>query len=508
MAYKSWVSKGKCQAFEVQSGLVDSMHCVHAATVANALRAVVTRVVRYAESDGRLTSLPSVQSEAVSELRAFMHKTTRHAATFAPIPAAAYAACQTTARKKQRMVEAGNLLKRLALGKRDAEIRAFVKMEALKRGKPCRLIQPRDDKYLFECGRHVKPLEKGLYASINHELGYVAIAKGLNGTERAAQLWEAWSAFDDPIAFSLDFIKYDQHVRAEVLEAEHSVYCLHSTESRYLGELLSWQLLNKGRVVCADGVVKYKSDGGRMSGDPNTSLGNILVCLSGHLLYAREKGVNIRILNDGDDSVIVMDRRDAKRYQVGLEDWWLRLGFRLGIDKIVDEFERIDFCQCRPVSIDGVWCMVRNPATAIQKDLVNTGTFSSEEERCAWLRAVGLGGLSQYAGVPVFDAFYRGLVAAGRSSSKQYQWKAGLARSQKFRLTGLKAGAVLASSRVSFFLAFGIIPDEQRILELKFMAHHYGSSTPSQITTLGDHHNIYPSTDLLKGRSTESLTFA
>lgn len=479
---------------------MDSMHCVHASTVSNALTAVVTRVVRYAETDGSLTPLPRAQAVDVQRLKIQMLKITRHASVYAPIPAAAYAACQTTARKRQRMEKAGNLLKHEGIKQRDAELGAFIKREALKIGKPCRLIQPRHDRYLLECGRRVKPLEKGLYTSINHELGYVAVAKGLNGVERAAQLRLFWELFVDPIAVSLDFKKFDQHVRAPVLAAEHSVYCSHSYDPANLECLLSWQRQNKGRVMCADGVVKYKSDGGRMSGDPNTSLGNILICLSGHVLYAEGKGVSIRILNDGDDSVIVMERRSATRYLEGLEAWWLRLGFRIGVDAVVDEFERIDFCQCRPVHINGTWCMVRNPATAIQKDLLNTGTFATVLERRAWLRAVGVGGLSQYAGVPVFDAFYRSLVAAGVASTTQYQWRAGLDRSLKFRQTGLPWGVVTASSRVSFYGAFGITPDEQRILERRFLSHKFGCANPAQMSTLAHFTNYIPTTGLLKGR--------
>lgn len=500
MRVKHWASKAKSQAFEFQGGLMNSMHSVHAPTVGNASQAVLTRVLMYAEGDGTLTELPPARAGAVLRLKSEMHRLTRDAPLFAPIPAAAYAAMQTTARKRMRMERAGNQLVQKPIEADDAQVKAFVKREAIKREKPCRLIQPRSDRYLLECGRRLKPMEHSLYEAACRVLGYVCVMKGLNGVERAAQLWASWRLFVNPVAVSLDFKKFDQHVRALVLSAEHSVYCEHTYDALTLRRLLSWQLRNKGRVMCADGVVKYQVEGARMSGDPNTSLGNIIICLSGHILYARERGVRTRVLNDGDDSVIIMEKRDVAKYLAGLEAWWLELGFRIGVDAVTDEFERIDFCQCRPVNVAGTWCMIRNPATAIQKDLLNTGCLATPAEREAWFRAVGIGGLSQYTGVPVFDAFYRGLVASGGNSRSQYQWKESLARSQKYRQTGLLGGPIEPSTRVSFYRAFGITPDEQRVLETRCSRHIYSSQNPTQVSTLANYTDIHHATNLLKGR--------
>jgi hypothetical protein len=496
-----WVSRAKSQAFEFQGGLVDSMHSVHASTVRNAESAVATRVLRYQHGDGSLSQLPQPLPGHVSALGAMMSKMTRSARSHRPIPGPAFEQGQTTARKRVRMVRAGCSLKLVPLQQRDAAIKAFVKKEILKEGKPCRLIQPRDDRYLHTSARYIKPMEKQLYAAMDQYLDYKAVMKGLNGVERATELLAAWNLFCSPIAISLDFKKFDQHVRAAILRCEHAVYCAHTTDAGYLRGILEWQLKNRGKVVCADGLVKYEVDGGRMSGDPNTSLGNILICLAGHVLYAKQKGVRVRVLNDGDDSVIIMEAKDLDQYLGGLEEWWLGLGFRIGVDAISREFEGIDFCQCRPVQVDGVWTMVRNPATAIQKDLTSSSCFRTEKERGAWLTAVGTGGLSQYGGVPVFDALYRAMVRDGSPVTSNYQWLQELQRTQKYRQTGRRGGSVVVtpSSRVSFYVAFGITPDEQKLLEKRICRHRFTLEAP--------HHAIYlnrtphiPATVLLKGR--------
>lgn len=499
MRVAHWVPKAKRHAFEFQEGLVEPMHIVHAPVVRNAVSAVGTRVLKYQQGDGSLVDLPTPVPGEVERLGCMMRKMTASAGSHQPYSLETLVALQTTARKRARMVRAGCSLGMYPLCRRDAEVKAFVKRECLKAGKPCRLIQPRDDRYLCEAARHLKPMEKSLYKALDVAVGYKAVMKGLNGVERAAELRRAWDSFSDPCAVSLDFKKYDQHVRGPVLGEEHSVYVAHTTAPDYLKTLLGWQLVNRGRVLCCDGLVKYVSSGGRMSGDPNTSLGNILICLCGHIMYSQDVGVGVRVLNDGDDSVIIMEKTVVPRFLANLEDWWLKLGFRIGVDSVTQTFERIDFCQCRPVCVNGLWTMIRNPATAIQKDLTSGASFCTETERKAWLAAVGEGGLSQYGGVPLYDALYRRLKNAGKRSKTSYQWVAELRRSQHYRKTGIPmAKGIAPSTRVSFYVAFGITPDQQKLFEGAARRHIFTTSAPGHSVTL-DRLAPIPRTVLLKG---------
>lgn len=469
MAVRTWVTRRtKAQTFDFYEGLVGSVHIVHSASINNATRAVASRVIKYQGSDGLLHDKPAPDLGRVAEFRDAVLRTTASAPSTSPLTAEEFISRTKGARKRQRMSEAGRLLGLRPLQKSKSHVKGFVKREAVPRGKPCRLIQARDDEYLFESARYLKPMEHHIYRAIDRCARYCCVMKGLNGVERAAAIRLHWETFSDPVAISLDFAKFDQHVHRSILECEHAVYRARNG-SAYLARLLNWQLLNRGRVVCDDGVVKYQVEGCRMSGDPNTSLGNIIICATGHLEYARTRGIRCRVANDGDDSVIIVERADLARYIEGLDDYWLQLGFRLTVDNVTDSFSQIDFCQCRPVRVDGVWAFVRSPRKAVPKDLTCTQHLQTQRERAAWLWSVGMGGLSDYAAVPIMGQLYRAMVESGERPVSNYQWLDNLKKVQHYRGTGLvKSDAVSGDTRYFYWRAFGILPDTQVALEKEF----------------------------------------
>lgn len=461
-----WVSKRRPQRFEFLGGLVPRKHVVLATTVANVSTTIVARVLKYQEQDGTLTELLKPERDAVRRLGERIMYLTQHAPATQPMAGEALVAAQTTARKQKRMQVAMASLNMSPLVRQDAEVQAFGKREKLKIGKPLRIIQARSDRYLYSTARYLKPMEKGLYRSINKVLGYTAVMKGLNGVQRAAEALRAWQACRNPRAVSVDIKKFDAATSADVIEQEHRAYTRCVPGDTAFATMLRWQLKNKGRAMCDDGVVKYQREGGRMSGDANTSLGNIIICTAAHIEYAATIGVAIQLLNDGDDSVIVLEADDLPAYLAGVEQFWLSLGYRVSIDGVTDEFSRIDFCQCRPVEVAGEWAFVRNPVNAIQKDLVNPTLPADHQERQAWYAAVGCGGLSQLRGVPMYDAFYTMLKRVGKHNMVKYQWRTAQEKVLRFTSTGLRErGGVASSTRVSFWEAFGITPVEQIAFE-------------------------------------------
>ena len=80
---------------------------------------------------------------------------------------------------------------------------------------------------------------------------------------------DAWDSFVSPVAIGFDMKRFDQHVSSDALKWEHSVYLDAFCHDSYLAELLEWQLVNKGVGYASDGMIKYKVDGCRMSGDMN-----------------------------------------------------------------------------------------------------------------------------------------------------------------------------------------------------------------------------------------------
>jgi len=220
---------------------------------------------------------------------------------------------------------------------------------------------------------------------------------------------------------------------------------------------------NKGRARTADATVHYSVDGCRMSGDVNTSLGNCLLMSAMVWTYCHRKGVKARLANNGDDCIVIMARRDLAKFQDGLEDWFLRLGFEMEVESPVDLFERIEFCQTQPVWAGDRWLMCRQPDVAISKDLVSLLPL----DRClqAYFGAIGQCGLRALGGMPIFQEFYANLAAAGKGSGLESHPT--LASGLRMMAKGLKRGytTITPETRASFCFAFGILPAEQEELE-------------------------------------------
>jgi hypothetical protein len=314
----------------------------------------------------------------------------------------------------------------------------------------------------------VRPLEHAIYKAIEEVFGGPTVMKGYSAEGVASAMRAMWDQFSDPVAVGLDASRFDQHVRAEMLEWEHSVYtqCFSGPDRKRLRWLLKGQIHNKCFLQADDGRLKYRVHGSRMSGDMNTALGNCLImCALVHRL-GEERGVKLRLANNGDDCVVYMERRDLRAFTTGLRDWFLTYGFNMKVEAPVHVFERVEFCQAHPVYDGAGWVMVRNPHVSMSKDAVcvvrDYGHGPAAEK---WLHAVGECGLSMTGGVPVVQEYYQTFLRNGR---------AGLGANTVVTETGF---AMLArglhrqyrepsdEARVSFWLAFDISPTQQRAYE-------------------------------------------
>jgi len=213
-----------------------------------------------------------------------------------------------------------------------------------------------------------------------------------------------------------------------------------------------------------------------MSGDMNTSLGNcILMCMMIHA-YAGHVGVDVQLANNGDDCVVFLEQRDLSRFSTGLFDWFWEMGFNMAIEEPSYEFEHIEFCQCRPVFDGSRYTMCRNPLTAIAKDSVYLKHPDQFVTYSAWMHAVGTGGIALAGGLPIFNSFYN----CYRRSGCPTWYSSRNKRSKHFgmsdeilpwfmREVGLRGRRTSCEpspeSRASFYLAWGITPDEQVQLE-------------------------------------------
>lgn len=400
-----------------------------------------------------------------------------------------------------------------------SRLKSFVKFEKQNLLKAPRVINPRTPIYNLLLAAYVKFAEKRIFAAINEAYGKHTshtIIKGVNNIEQATILRAKWDRFTDPVAVGLDAAKFDMHVSKWCLVYEHLFYLgIHSRKSfktlwknysRYLrshtpnrlgssydciknGErpVLSWllkqQVFNSGKAYFADGTLKFRMVGTRSSGDINTSLGNCIIMCG--LIYAwlKRTGVDAELANNGDDCVVIMERRDLEKFMTDIVGYFEAKGFRMELEEPVTEFEKIEFCQSHPVNTgrftDGdkpVWTMVRNLDTALIKGAMCLIPLANDKAYRKWMGAVGQCEGSLNIGIPVmqnFAAAYRrnGLKASRKFVKEVYR---GSTRAFHAQSTKVEELEILPAARASFYMAFGVRPDDQIALEEHFDRFSYG----------------------------------
>ena len=367
-------------------------------------------------------------------------------------------------------------LKDRPLEARDCRVKVFTKDEYRKPGGAPRAIQPRSPRFNVKLGRYIKHLEHQVFHAIDKIFDpteqHRTVAKGMNMNERGNVIRDMWKTFDQPVAVGLDASRFDQHINSLLLKHEHSVYHMWSTGSGddlpNLSTLLRKQLVNEGVYKTKDGQVRYKVNGCRMSGDMNTSLGNVIIMCSLMYSYFEEKKLltNIRLLNDGDDCVIIMDRRNLDVFNHGLKDWFLEMGITMEYDGIYRTLEEVEFCQSRPVLMGKEdYRLVPRPSKRLYSDLVTTKQICNKKVYRKQLGAIAGCGLAASSGIPIFQSFYKWL---GRGStpwipevgSVYHKFRQELVEGME-----MKTRTPTIDERISFYFAFDITPEEQILLE-------------------------------------------
>lgn len=377
--------------------------------------------------------------------------------------------------KQQRMQQAVDNLTMRGVLRTDAHLRTFVKAEKVnftsKPDSTPRPVQPRTPEYNAAVGPYLKAVEKVIYAAIAEIWGGPTVMKGYNGEKVAEHIHAAWGTFVDPVAIGLDASRFDQHISKQCLEFEHSVYNAIFQDDD-LRKWLKWQIHNEGKAYTPDGVVKYTVEGCRMSGDMNTALGNCLImCLLVRLLV-EERSIRARLINNGDDCTLILERADLNRLP-NIKKWFLDFGFTMKQEPTVDVLEQIEFCQMHPVFDGETWVMCRSPYVGLMKDLTNIrpqhtsdGQLDVESFR-KWCHAVGTAGITLGGGIPIFQEHYQAMIRFGAGSTRKLTGFGRRETGFEHLCKGMTRGyqPVSDQARLSFWRAFGIIPDMQIAVE-------------------------------------------
>lgn len=386
--------------------------------------------------------------------------------------------------KRTRYANAASSLVNKPLDHRDGRVDAFIKGEKFDPGAKCnpdpRMIQSRNARYNLRVGIWLKAMEHQLYR-LRSDRGHRLIAKGLNTWERGRVLHQKWCSFLRPVAYSIDASRWDKHISRSVLEIEHSVYDWMSGGDLELRLYLRWQLVN--RVRTSNGL-RYRVDGGRMSGDMNTALGNCLLMV----LMVRAAMSNYpghwELFDDGDDCIVMVEQRDEE-YLERLPSIFLEFGQELKLENRTTNFESIKFCQCQPVLVPldemgevHAWRMVRDWKRVLSHDTCGIKHWDDVNLILTMFKAVGLCNVALHSGVPILWAHAAALMRlAGTKCHKAIKtiW---LNESLEHRIrtecrlytpehAPSQAFGPSALARESFARAFQVPVDQQLAIEAK-----------------------------------------
>lgn len=342
----------------------------------------------------------------------------------------------------------------------DSKVRMFLKDDKYHTGdrKAPRAINYRDKRYALTLAQYTYPIEHRLY---NLRIdGVRTFAKGRNLVQRAADLAEMWDKYVDPCAWLLDHSKFDAHITVEHIKSAIKLNsnCYRDAKCRNkVRKLMRCQLINRGNT--RNGT-KFNTFATRMSGDQNTGLDNSTINRSIIRTVCDLLGITCHIYVDGDDSVVVMDRRDLKKTSV---DLFSHFGM-VTKEEFAFEFEHVEFCQTRPVWNGVEYVMVRNPERVLSRINWTVKKIPLCRDD-VYLKSVFLCEAALNEGVPIFGSLAPRI-------SKQF----GKAKVMKVELDyfvnklGKEKGKLYEreisyDSRLSFENAWGVSPEEQCFLE-------------------------------------------
>lgn len=365
--------------------------------------------------------------------------------------------------------------------RKDMIVKAFIKKEKDKLvDESCdpRIIQPRTPRFVTRFGRYVRAIEKRLYSEWTKSFSSFTVTntpvclKGMNYRTRARALLEKWQSFDSPVAVCLDASRFDLHVSVDALKFTDQIYLSAFTgiDRSELKEILKNRHKTTGFATCKEGTFHYEKVGGRCSGDSDTSLGNVSIMLAiTRVICEGLKGIHIEVANDGDDQVLMVETNQLDNLVKELSPTFARFGFRVKVEDPVWEFERIDFCQTRPIFLSpGEPIMCRYPMQSMSKDVASFLNIERSEGWKYMLRAIGACGSSSFSQVPVLGEFYSALSSTSNKDETKWWKRTGVDLGFK-QLTN-NVGTIPydeVTARSSFYKAFGILPDTQAALESK-----------------------------------------
>lgn len=372
-------------------------------------------------------------------------------------------------RKMLRYIAALESLNRFDLRDIDAYVKVFIKKEKLLK-QVSRLISPRDPRFLLSIGRYIKPIEHKVYKCLSKlKRSFVGdvVSKGFNAEQVGELISRKMCNITDCVVVSWDMKKFDAHFRKFCIEFENEIYLdfYSGADKQEFAYLLKQCLENKCFGYCLDGKVKWQTDGGRMSGDMQTSLGACLIMVIMMVTFLTECGVStFDILDNGDDILTFLPKKDLHKLN-GYEKWFESMGFRIKQENIALDIEDVLFCHTKPVWTPVGYIMVRLFPESVNKDLTCVTSVTTLQQLRSWYTAVGKGGLSLTSRIPILRNFYNFCLRCGEGAQTNLEFFSDSGFAILANGMEVSKDEIHDDTRVSFYKAFDIQPEWQLLLE-------------------------------------------
>lgn len=384
-------------------------------------------------------------------------------------------------RKQARYEEAARLYRiRGFQPRKDTKVKMFIKYEKHivgNKAKIPRAISPAGDVYLLRTGCYVRPGEERCYEIINEMYGKRVVAKGLNYDQLADLTVEAFDSYPDPVVYDLDVVKLDACISQSILKGNHrllsSVFASREERAELFG-LLRYQLNTRGSGKCSDGKYHYTVKGTLNSGQMNTSLVGITTVTS--ILYPLMKKFGFWLINMGDDCRIIMSKKRSKGFETAVKLAFQEFRMAITLSKPISKLEHTEFCQTVTLRLKEGNRSVRLLSDALTKDATILDNLQAKHQQAAWMVAVGKGGLATHGNLPIYDSFYKMMIREGnryletakltgrqRNRARNFRLKEGFVYWNQDKLREHKE--ITDECRVAFFAAFGVVPENQLLLE-------------------------------------------
>lgn len=460
--YKSSVTDSRSGRIKYYKdvGLVDSSYEICATTPEDQLKAVMNRITRP-------VPLPNERSVSWKTLVSTATRFTYMLWGAEMLTRTQVINSYKCARLKKRYFEADNQINLYGCFKKDARIKAFVKVEKFPKGKLLqsapRLICSRNPKYILELMQFIKPIDKRLRWLQSRYSKYPAIVKGLNQTQRAQRLTDVcW--YHDYVIISLDAAKFDAHVSYELLEIEHSVYNGVYDNDR-LRELLTWQLINRGGTR----DVRFQTYGRRMSGDANTSCGNnLLMFMMLYTIMRRLKIKEYELMIDGDDCLVIIRQRDRELFYNNFRWIFLDFGCEITIGGIHTNYKDVVHCQSHHF-LDK---MIRSFDAILGKMFISHEHFTQRKHGVKILKTMAQCELALNQGVPIVQPVMvnllrrlEGIQVLDNTRYEGAKYRAIKEAGSWEKVLAAKAKPISSEARCRFEELFNLTDDEQRRIE-------------------------------------------